>query len=142
MINTKEELKQYLLDNNMTQSDLCKKSGKSESTVTRWLNGERNLPKNINYLLGLVDKDEFTKDTDNIIKRVCSVYNLTYAQLAEVIGYESTSINNAARSEVSKPMRKAIELYMRNIELEEELRKSNLIKATLKEWLVWLMKQI
>lgn len=136
MINTKEELKQYLLDNNMTQSDLCKKSGKSESTVTRWLNGERNLPKNINYLLGLVDKDEFTKDTDNIIKRVCSVYNLTYAQLAEVIGYESTSINNAARSEVSKPMRKAIELYMRNIELEEELRKSNLIKATLKEWLV------
>lgn len=48
MINTKEELKQYLLDNNMTQSDLCKKSGKSESTVTRWLNGERNLPKNIN----------------------------------------------------------------------------------------------
>ena len=136
MISTKEELKQYLLDNNMTQSDLCKKSGKSESTVTRWLNGERNLPKNINYLLGLVDKDEFTKDTDNIIKRVCSVYNLTYAQLAEVIGYESTSINNAARSEVSKPMRKAIELYMRNIELEEELRKSNLIKATLKEWLV------
>ncbi len=136
MINTKEDLQQYLIDNNMTQSDLCKKSGKSESTVTRWLNGERNLPKNINYLLGLVDKDEFTKDTDNIIKRVCSVYNLTYAQLAEVIGYESTSINNAARSEVSKPMRKAIELYIRNIELEEELRKSNLIKATLKEWLV------
>lgn len=85
MINTKEELKQYLLDNNMTQSDLCKKSGKSESTVTRWLNGERNLPKNINYLLGLVDKDEFTKDTDNIIKRVCSVYNLTYAQLAQIM---------------------------------------------------------
>lgn len=136
MINSKEDLKQYLVDNNMTQSDLCKKSGKSESTVTRWLNGERNLPKNINYLLGLVDKDEFTKDTDNIIKRVCSVYNITYAQLAEVIGYESTSINNAARSEVSKPMRKAIELYIRNIELEEELKKSNLIKATLKEWLV------
>lgn len=136
MINSKEDLNQYLIDNNMSQSDLCRKLDKSESTVTRWLNGERNLPKNINYLLGLVDKDEFINSTDNIIKRVCIMYDLTYSQLAEVIGYESTSVNNSARGEVSKPMQKAIELYMRNMELEKELKKANLIKATLKEWLL------
>lgn len=117
----------------MNQADLARKLDKSEATIARWINGERALPKDINVLLGY---DEVTNVYDNIIKRVCSTYNLTYNQLSEITGYESTSLGNAARTTISKPLQKTIELYIKNRELEEELRKSNLIKATLKEWLV------
>lgn len=60
-------------------------------------------------------------EDENIIKRTCRRLNLTYAQLAEQIGYGENSVSNASRGEVSKAMQKAIELYLRNLELEKQL---------------------
>ncbi|MFW0714187.1 hypothetical protein [Aliarcobacter butzleri] len=58
---------------------------------------------------------------ENIIKKTCKDLGLTYAQLAEQIGYGENSVSNASRGEVSKAMQKAIELYLRNLELEKQL---------------------
>lgn len=68
----------------------------------------------------------------NILKRVCSVLNLTYAQLADEIGYGESAISNASRGEVSKPMQKAIELYLQTLEQKKELEKLETLKSTLK----------
>ncbi|MDX4069156.1 transcriptional regulator [Aliarcobacter skirrowii] len=60
-------------------------------------------------------------EEQNIIKKTCKELGLTYAQLAEQIGYGENSVSNASRGEVSKAMQKAIELYLRNLELEKQL---------------------
>jgi hypothetical protein len=73
---------------------------------------------------------------ENIVKHTCRVLGITYRELGEAIGYGEGAIKNASSTgKVSDPMIKAIELYKRNIELQQELENSNKIKATLKEWL-------
>ena len=73
---------------------------------------------------------------ENIVKRVCKELGLTYKQLGEAIGYSESAIKMAiSNDKVSEPMQKAIELYLENVELKKELKKSNSIKQTLKEWL-------
>lgn len=73
---------------------------------------------------------------ENIIKKTCKELGLTYAQLADEIGYSEGNINKVASTgNISEPVRKAIELYRKNLELEEKLANSEKIKETLKEWL-------
>lgn len=74
-------------------------------------------------------------EEQNIIKKTCKELGMTYSQLAEQIGYGENSVSNASRGEVSKAMQKAIELYLKNLELEKQLQNSEKIKETLKEWL-------
>ena len=75
-------------------------------------------------------------EEQNIIKKTCKELGLTYAQLAEEIGYSEPAIKKAiANDNISEPMKKAIELYLENLELKKELENSNKIKQTLKEWL-------
>lgn len=72
----------------------------------------------------------------NIIKKTCKELGLTYAQLGEQIGYGEGALKVAvSNNKVSEPMKKAIELYLKTIELEEKLANSEKIKETLKEWL-------
>jgi len=73
---------------------------------------------------------------DNIVKKVCKELGLTYKELGERIGYSEGAIKTAAASgKISEPMQKAIELYLKNLELEKELQEAKQIKETLKKWL-------
>ncbi len=69
---------------------------------------------------------------ENIIKKTCKELGLTYAQLAEQIGYGENSVSNASRGEVSKAMQKAIELYLQTLEQKKELEKLETLRSTLK----------
>jgi len=73
---------------------------------------------------------------NNIVKKTCKELGMTYKELGEAIGYGDGAIKNASSTgKISEPMKKAIQLYKKNIELEKELENSNKIKSTLKEWL-------
>lgn len=81
----------------------------------------------LKYLLGL---------EDNIIKSVCIERKLTYQQLADEIGLSESSLRSAASTnKVSRQVEKSIEMYLKIIQLEEELEKANTIKQVLKSWL-------
>jgi len=71
----------------------------------------------------------------NIVKKTCKELGLTYRQLGEIIGYSESSLRGSTINNISEPMRKAIQMYKKNLELEEKLAKSEKIKETLKEWL-------
>ncbi len=74
--------------------------------------------------------------SENIVKKVCKELGLTYKELGEKIGYSEGAIKTAAASgKISEPMQKAIELYLKNLELEKELQEAKQIKETLKKWL-------
>lgn len=62
------------------------------------------------------------EEQTNIVKRACKELGITQKELAELIGYSESAVNNSARSEVSQPMAKAIELYVKTIEQEKELQ--------------------
>jgi len=68
----------------------------------------------------------------NIVKKTCKEFGLTYREVGEKIGYEENSVSNASRNEVSKTMYKAIELYLKIIEQEKELKTLEILKNTLK----------
>lgn len=70
----------------------------------------------------------------SILKRVCSVLNITYAQLAEQIGYSEPAIKKAIANEtVSEPMQKSILLYLRTLELEKQLEDYAILKSAIKK---------
>lgn len=72
----------------------------------------------------------------NIIKIACKNLGITYGELGELIGYGLDSVRKSASTgKISESMQKAIELYLRNIELEQKLSKSESFKNNLKEWL-------
>lgn len=75
-------------------------------------------------------------EEQNIIKKTCKELGLTYSQLAEQIGYTEGALKTSVSTDkISNSMVKAIELYRKNLELEEKLLNSEKIKETLKEWL-------
>lgn len=69
---------------------------------------------------------------ENLIKQTCKELRLTYKQLGEAIGYSENAVSNASRSDISKTMEKAIELYLKTINQEKELEKLSTLKSTLK----------
>ncbi|MEA2073207.1 MAG: hypothetical protein U9O86_06435 [Campylobacterota bacterium] len=72
----------------------------------------------------------------NFIAQVSSQLGVTYKELSELIGYETTEVVEALSSGiVSKPMRKTLELCVENVELKKEIENSKKIKDALKEWL-------
>ena len=59
---------------------------------------------------------------ENIVKKVCKEFNLTYRELGEQIGIKEGTINKiASTGEISEQINKSIELYLKTIELEKEL---------------------
>ena len=72
------------------------------------------------------------KNDDNLIKKTCKELGLTYRELGERIGYSESAINNASRQEnLSEPLKKAIELYLENLNLKEQLQDFYTLKAIL-----------
>jgi len=73
----------------------------------------------------------------NIIKQVCKDLNLTYKKLSYELGYKPDTINKAASTgKVSDQLNKAIELYLENLRLREELKNFDAIKQTLSNVIV------
>ena len=73
-----------------------------------------------------------TEKSENLIKQTCKELNLTYKQLGELIGYSESALNNAARQEkISEPLKRAIELYLENLKLQQELSDFRTLKAIL-----------
>lgn len=72
------------------------------------------------------------KNSDNLIKKTCKELGLTYRELGEAIGYSESAINNSSRQEnLSEPLKKAIELYLENLKLKEQLQDFYTLKAIL-----------
>jgi len=71
---------------------------------------------------------------ENLIKKVCKELNLTYKQLGEAIGVSESSLRSAASTgKISNQVKKAIELYLENLQLKKECEKCNQLKRLLKE---------
>ena len=74
---------------------------------------------------------------DNIIKSVCKELGLTYKELGEKIGYSESNINKVASSgKISNQLQKAIEMYLKNLELEQKLKTYEELRTQLKNFLV------
>jgi len=70
---------------------------------------------------------------ENLIKQTCKELGLTYKQLGEAIGYSEGAIKTAVSTDkVSEPMQKAIELYLKNLELQKELEQFKQFKDFIK----------
>lgn len=73
----------------------------------------------------------------NLIKQVCKDLNLTYKKLAYELGYKPDTINKAASTgKVSDQLNKAIELYLENLRLKEELKDLDKIRQTLQNVMI------
>lgn len=71
---------------------------------------------------------------ENIIKKTCKELGLTYAQLAEQIGYKPDTINKSASTgNVSEQLKKAVEMYLENLELKNQLNEYDELKKLLKK---------
>jgi len=72
---------------------------------------------------------------ENIVKKVCKELGLTYKQLGEKIGVSESSLRSAASTgKISNQIKKAIELYLENLELKKELQEFHTLKEMLKKW--------
>ncbi|EOH2734022.1 transcriptional regulator, partial [Campylobacter jejuni] len=72
------------------------------------------------------------KNDENLIRKTCKELGLTYKQLGELIGYSESAINNASRQEkISEPLTFAINLYLENLKLKEELEDFRTLKKIL-----------
>ena len=61
---------------------------------------------------------------------------LTYQQLADAIGLSESSLRSAASTnKVSRQVERAIEMYLRIIQLEKELEKIDEMKNIIRSWL-------
>lgn len=67
------------------------------------------------------------KEFLNPIRQIRGLLGISYKELGEEIGYTGSSINNAVhRCELSIPMQKAIELFLKNYDLKKELERQKI----------------
>ncbi len=93
---------------------------------------KKNIIQDVADSFGIETNTLFEELNPNLIKNVCKDLNLTYKVLAFELGYKPDTINKAASTgKVSEQLNKAIDLYLENLKLKEELRNFNLIKQTL-----------
>ena len=75
-------------------------------------------------------------DRDNIIKRVCKELGLTYKELGEKIGYSESNINKVASTgQISNQLKKAIEMYLENLELKKQIKTCKELQTLLKSFI-------
>ena len=66
---------------------------------------------------------------ENLINMTCRKYKLTKEQLADKIGASASTIRNSASSgEISEKTKVAIELFLENQDLKEQVQEFNIIK--------------
>ena len=70
---------------------------------------------------------------EHLVKKVCKELNLTYKKLADEIGYTEGNLKNSVfKNQISKPLARAIELYIETQELKKEIIKTRELKQVLK----------
>ena len=75
-------------------------------------------------------------EQENIVKRVCREYGLTYDQLGQEVGFSKSAINNAmVRNDISRQLEQSILLFLRVKELEKKQESINSFKESLKGFL-------
>lgn len=68
----------------------------------------------------------------NIIKQACKDLELTYKKLSSEIGYKPDTINKSASTgKISEQLNRAIEMYIENLKLKDELKDFDIMKNTL-----------
>ncbi|WP_258239442.1 hypothetical protein [Arcobacter sp. LA11] len=109
--------------------------------------------KHYNYRKILIEKKEYLENISNqfsisceevyqelypnIVKAVCKDLNITYKVLAQEIGYKADTINKAASTnKISEQIYRAIEMYLENLRLKEELKDFETMRMTLRKILV------
>lgn len=74
--------------------------------------------------------------TADELKAFCKERNLTYKELAEIIGNSEATIHSAiAKGELSVPMSKSIQMYQEILALKEQLKDYAELKSVLKKTL-------
>lgn len=72
--------------------------------------------------------------TSEELKAFCKERNLTYKELAEIIGNSEATIHSAiAKGELSVPMSKSIQMYQEILMLREQLKDYAELKSVLKK---------
>ena len=72
---------------------------------------------------------------DNLIKKTCKEFGLTYRELGEAIGYSESALNNASRQDkISEPMQKSLEMFSKINLLEKEIQNQNDFKEALRRF--------
>ena len=73
---------------------------------------------------------------ENLIKKTCKDLGLTYKELGEKIGYSEANLKNSVyKNQISKQLEIAINLYLKNIELQKEIDNTKSFKKSLKDFL-------
>ena len=76
------------------------------------------------------------KKEENLIKKTCKDLGLTYKELGEEIGYSEANLKNSVyKNQISKQLEIAINLYLKNIELQKEIDNTKSFKKSLKDFL-------
>jgi len=71
---------------------------------------------------------------ENIVKKTCKELGMTYKELGEAIGYSEPAIKKAlANNNVSKPMQKAINLYIETLNLKTQIKDYEVLKSAIKK---------
>lgn len=72
--------------------------------------------------------------SENIVKQTAKALGMTYKQLGDAVGYSEGAIKTSISTDkVSEPLKKAIELYLENLELKQEIEKVHTFKNLLKD---------
>ncbi len=73
--------------------------------------------------------------TSEELKAFCKEHNLTYKQLAELIGWSEPSLRaTISAGKISDQTAAAVGLLKKNIELQNELKDFELIKSLIKKY--------
>ena len=72
----------------------------------------------------------------HLVKKVSKELGLTYKELGEKIGYSEASLKKSVHDKkISFQLQTAIELYLKNIELEEKLDEAESFKKVLRTFI-------
>lgn len=72
--------------------------------------------------------------TSDDVKSFCKQQNLTYRELAAILGNSEASLHSAiAKGVLSTPMSRSIEMYKEILRLRDELKEYEVLKQALKK---------
>lgn len=79
-------------------------------------------------------RNENSIPNQNIVKSTCQELGMTYKELGEAIGYKPDTVNKSASTgKVSEQLTKAIEMYLENIQLKQQLQDYDNLKNAIKK---------
>ena len=77
----------------------------------------------------------------HLVKRVSKELGLTYRELGEKIGYTESNLRKAVSdNRTTMQLKKAIELYLKNLELEKEKDKNTKMEEMMKGFISHLFR--